>query len=55
MDVFGKPLAKLFMDRDAKRKSWIEVARSINANQETFSTTEQEDKIKLSYITHNIA
>lgn len=35
------------MDRDAKRKSWMEVGINMYANWKTFSKTEQEEKSKL--------
>jgi len=42
-----KATSKAFMDRDAKRQSWIEVGINIFENWKTFSNTEQEEKSKL--------
>ncbi|KAL5244766.1 hypothetical protein ACI65C_012176 [Semiaphis heraclei] len=43
----SKATSKAFMDRDAKRKSWIDVGMNMFENWKTFSNTEQEEKNKL--------
>lgn len=46
-ECLWKTTSKAFMDRDAKRKSWIEVGINMYENWEKFSKTEQEEKSNL--------
>ncbi|CAI6355336.1 unnamed protein product [Macrosiphum euphorbiae] len=45
-ECIWKTTCKRFLERDTKRKSWIDIAMNMFENWETFSIKEQEDKIE---------